>query len=174
MPRKYEQDAVEECKTLYLRYNGQQHDKIAEQMNRRWAGFKAERVAAWAKKYQWDLLLTKKLEAELERAGWTTAQKLYRDIEHIRALLKAQVEAHGALDAEVVKLYRDYCALSINALARLEAERGGLETFIAVWEWLSKTVPEISPKAGRELVAISPEIYTRAQEFFSASKETDG
>jgi len=173
MPLKYQQDCVDECKVFYLRYNGQHHEKIADEMNRRWAGFNVGRIAAWAKKYQWDLLLTKKLEAELERSGWTQAQKLYRDIEHSREMLKNRVEAHGATDDDALKLYRDFCSLSINALARLEAERGGLEVFISVWEWLAKTVPDISPKAARELVAISPEIYQRAQSFFNATKETD-
>lgn len=39
MPRKYTDEAVEACFQLYLRFHGQQHDKIEEQMRKAgWVG----------------------------------------------------------------------------------------------------------------------------------------
>lgn len=173
MARKYQQDCIDECKVLYVRYNGQHHAKIAEQMNKRWAGFNEGRIAAWAKQYRWDELITKKLEAELEQAGWSNAQRAYQRIRRVIDALASGLEASNYTDTDTLKTYRDFCSLEINALARLDAERGSLEAFVAHWEWQLKIISEISPRAGKELVAISEEILQRAQDYFSGKSAAE-
>ncbi|HYE75224.1 MAG TPA: hypothetical protein VEF04_17915 [Blastocatellia bacterium] len=170
MPRKYEQDCVEECKKLYLRYNGQHHETIAKELSKRWAKFPADRVGAWAKKYGWDKLLLQRAEAELERVGWTNAQRAYNRVKKVVDRLEKKVESFDETDkedVELLKLFHNYCSLEISALQRLDAERGSLEAFVAHWEWQMNIVAEISPRAAKELVAISEEILARAQDYFS-------
>lgn len=167
--RKYDKDAVEECKNLYLMHNGQNLEAIAQAMNKRWAGFSVASVRNWSKKYSWDEAVKARIAADLERAGWSSAQRLYQEIEFVRTAVYKKIEAHGVTDPDFLKTHSQYAALSVQALSRLEAERGQLESFVAFWEWLCSVAGEISPKFSRELITASRDVLARAQTFYAGS-----
>lgn len=173
MPRKYTNEAVETCFRLYLLYNGQQHDRIEAEMRK--AGFSnwskqnlytrgkdANLKVGWIERYGWEHALRLKLSAS-ETAAATSAETLFLEIEATRKRIKGALDAGGVLERDLVYQHRDFCKLSIDALARLEAARDNLSNFVAFWERLCAWLPEISPAVTRELLAVAEEVLAKAQ-----------
>ena len=112
MPVKYTQDAVERCKELYLKYNGQNYKLIEQEMRLkypRWTKSVLCSVKAtkgrnaklgWPDKYGWDKLLKQQLEIELEKGGLTHAARLHRSIVQKREQIDEKLKAFGVQDAD--------------------------------------------------------------------------
>ena len=101
---------------------------------------------------------------------------MHRDIRQVRDRIQAKLDTFGYDDDELLKQARDFAALELQALSRLELERGSYEGFVEFWEWLCSNVAEVSPKAARELIAVSEDIQARAKRFYGVGKpkeETD-
>ncbi|MET0646392.1 MAG: hypothetical protein ABW208_07200 [Pyrinomonadaceae bacterium] len=173
MPKKYTDEAVESCFKLYLRFHGQQHDKIEEEMRKAgWVGWSKQNLytrgkdknlkVGWIERYGWEHALKLKLSTSDKAAG-TSAEVLFLEIEATRKRIKETLDAGGVLERDLVYQHRDFCKLSIDALARLEAARDNLSNFVAFWERLCAWLPEISPAATRELLAVAEEVLAKAQ-----------
>ncbi len=173
MPRKYDDQAVHRCFDLYLRFNGQQHARLEAEMRRVYPGWSVQNLytrgtganlkVGWIEKYGWADALKLKL-ATTGKAAATSAEKLFLEIEATRERIKAALDAQGAsADRDLVYQHRDYCKLSIDALTRLEAAGDNFDGFVAMWERLCAWLPEISPAATRELLAVSEEVLSKAQ-----------
>ncbi len=178
MPRKYDDDAVQLCLGLYLKFAGQQHERIEAEMRKTYPGWSVQNLytrglgtnhkQGWVDKYGWDEVLKLKL-ATNGKAAATSAEKLFLEIEAQRERLKVALEAQGAnADRDLVYQHRDYCTLSINALSRLEAAGDNFAGFVAMWERLCAWLPSISPAATRELLAVAEEVLRMAQNEFKS------
>src|SRR5437763_5061867 len=172
MPRAYPPEATEDCFQLYLRYNGGQHDRIEQEMRRKWPmwskqnlytrGQGANQKIGWIEKYGWERGLKLKLATNGEAAA-TSAEALYLEIESTRKRIKAALDAADVTDRDLIYQHRDFCKLSVDALARLEAARDNLDGFVAFWERLLTWLPEISKEAALALLAVNDEILARAE-----------
>lgn len=173
MPRTYSTEAVEEALHLFLKYNGQQHDRIEAEMRRQWPGWSKQNLytrgkgdnlkVGWIEKYGWDAALKQKLSLASEQTALNADEVLVRDIEQIRQRIKAQLDALGTkVDRDLVYQFRDYCKLGLDARTKLEASRDTFGGFASFWERLLDWLPEISERAARELLKVSDSILEKA------------
>jgi hypothetical protein len=184
MPVTYSSEAVEECRKLYLKYNGQNYALIEKEMRRRWPKWsksllisvkKTKQRAAkpgWPDKYGWDALLEKKLEIEIEKGGLTRAERLYQAIRNRRELLEGELESDPT-DDKLLQRHNSYCALEERVLSRLDLERGSYEGFVEFYEWLCSNVAEESTATARGLLEISEAIRERAKRFYGVGKQRE-
>ncbi|HZT60993.1 MAG TPA: hypothetical protein VFA21_20480 [Pyrinomonadaceae bacterium] len=172
MPHRYSTEAIEHCLSLYLRFNGQSHDLIEAEMRKTWPGWSRQNLCTrgkgknlklgWIERYGWEEALRQKIASSGRRAS-TSAEALYNEIEQVRQRIKAQLDAVGSVDRDLVYQHRDYCKLSIDAMARLEAARDNLVGFVAFWENLLEWLPAISMQAAHELLTVSEKVIERAR-----------
>lgn len=169
MPKRYDIEAVTECEKLYLRFNGQQHDRIEHEMRRKWPGWSKQNLysrgdkVGWIEKYGWESALKQKIAASSEQGALSFDEQLIRDIDHVRQRVKAQLDALGTkVDRDLVYQFRDFCKLIIDARTKLQARSDTLGGFVAFWERLLDWLPDISEKAARELLSVAEQILERA------------
>lgn len=185
MPRFYTPEAVEACFQFYLRFNGQQHDRIETEMRRTWPGWSKQNLYSrgnkigWIEKYGWEAALKQKLAISTEQGTLTADEELIRDVEQIRKRVKAQLDARGAqggrLDRDLVWQFRDFCKLVIEARTKLQGKSDTLGGFVTFWERLLDWLPEIDARAARELLKVSDAVLERAAaEYGEESPATDG
>lgn len=179
MPAHYGPDAIDYCLRLYLKYNGQQHKKIEQEMRKAgWEGWSATNLhnkgrgkklrLGWIEKYRWDHALEVHLAQKVTAtATLNNAEKLVREVENIRELLYKEIYAHGAVvERERLQLHRDYCNLSIAALTKVESARDTLGAWVNFWERLQEWAVDIDAKFGRYLIKHSDAVIARAEAEF--------
>lgn len=170
MPTSYNEEAVEYCFRLYLRFNGQQHDRIEQEMRRAgWETWSKQNLysrggkTGWVDKFGWDKALEQKIATASKTAALTSAEELVGEIEEVRKRIKAALDARGAVvDKDLIYQHARYCTLSIEAQLKLEATRDTLGGFVAFWERLLDWLPEMSERAARELLKVADRILERA------------
>ena len=183
MPRQYAPEAIDHCLKLYLKYNGQQHKKIEQEMRKAgWAGWNANYLytrgkgrhqkLGWVEKYGWEKALQLHLANKVTgAAALNSAEKLVREIEYVRELLYTEIKAQGGnLEKEKLQLHRDYSNLSIAALTKVEAARDTLGAWVNFWERLQDWVLDIDAKAARYLQKYSEPLIARAKLEFGESE----
>ena len=81
MPASYNEEAVEHCFRLYLRFNGQQHDRIEQEMRRAgWESWTKQNLysrgdkVGWIDKFGWKKALEQKIESASKTAALTSAE----------------------------------------------------------------------------------------------------
>lgn len=176
MPRTYSDEAIARCAELYLKYHGQQLDRLELEMRKEWPGWSKQNLhtrgkgkhekIGWIDKFGWKAALDLKVSTSARQAA-TSAEKLFLEIEQTRERLKAALDAQGHSDRDLVYQHRDYCKLSIDALARLESAGDNLAGFVAMWERLTRLLPEISRAATRELLSVADQVLARAKVEYS-------
>jgi hypothetical protein len=179
MPTSYNEEAVEHCFRLYLRFNGQQHDRIEQEMRRAgWATWSKQNLysrgekVGWVEKFGWKSALEQKIATSSKTAALTSAQELVGEIEEVRKRVKAALDARGAnVDKDLIYQHARYCALSIEAQLKLEATRDTLGGFVTFWERLLDWLPEISERAARELLKAADAILERAAAEYGEKKD---
>ena len=182
MGKRYSEEAVQRCLELYLHFNGGHFDRIEAEMRKEWPGWSRSNLhdkgkgrnlrPGWVTLYNWKYALKMKLATSAEGAS-TSAEVLFLEIEMVRRRLGKELETKGArAPKDMVYQHRDYCKLSIDALARLEAARDNLAGFGKFWEQLLTWLPSISEKALRELLKSSEQVIERAKlEYASISDD---
>jgi hypothetical protein len=178
---RYTNEAVQRCYELYLQFNGGQHERIETEMRKEYPGWSKSNLydkgkpdskkfrPGWPKLYNWKDALALKVATSGESAA-TSAELLFLEIEIVRRRLAKEMATKGAqADKDLVYQHRDYCKLSIDALARLEAARDNLAGFAKLWQDLLKWLPSISEKANRELLKVSDQIIERARLEYASS-----
>lgn len=179
MGTRYSNEAVQRCQELYLLHNGGNYDRIELEMRKEWPGWSKGNLynkgtgknlrPGWVTLYGWKDLLKLKASTSSEGAA-TSAELLFLEIETARRRLSKQLQALGAeADKDLVYQYRDFCKLSIDALARLEAARDNLAGFAKFWKDLLSWLPGISEKAQRELLKVSEPVIERARLEYASS-----
>jgi hypothetical protein len=176
MPRTYNDEAIEKCAKLYLKFHGQQHERIEAEMRKVWPGWSKQNLytrgkganlkVGWIEKFGWEEALRLKV-ATTARQVSTSAETLFLEIEGVRERLKAALDAQGGTDRDLVYQHRDYCKLSIDAMARLDAGGDNLNSFVAMWERVMTWLPEISLSATHALLEVAEAVLERAKVEFA-------
>src|SRR5205085_19523 len=101
MPKSYPDEAREQCLRLFLKFNGQQHERIEREMRKAgWVGWSKQNLysrgdkVGWIEKYGFDAALKLKLAAS-ETQALTRAEELFLEIEQGRKRLKERLDADG-------------------------------------------------------------------------------
>jgi hypothetical protein len=176
MGARYSPEAVQRCLELYLQFNGGQHDRIEVEMRKEWPGWSKSnlydkgkgknRKDGWISLYGWKHALEMRLAMSSEGAA-TSAELLFLEIETVRRRLAKEMAAKGAkADKDLVYQHRDYCKLSIDALARLEAARDNLAGFAKFWNDLLQA-PALPKVAMQVLVKYSEAIMGWARDKYA-------
>lgn len=179
MPRSYPPEAIEKCQTLYLRHNGQSHDRIEKEMRRTYPGWSKQNLYSrgdkigWIEKYGWDQALKEKIALASGNQAKTAEESLFIEIEQIRKRLHHKVHVEGCSDRDVVYQHLAYCRLGIEALAKLKGAGNTFESFVAFWEWLLDLLPDISDRAARELLTVADEVLEKARSKYGEQEEAD-
>ncbi len=182
MAQQYGPEAIETCLRLYLKFNGQQHERIEQEMRR--AGYPGWRrqylytrgqgeheKVGWIEKFGWEKALALYL-ARKPTATLNNAEQLVREIEEVRGYLAVEIKAAGGkVDKERLQLHRDYCNLSIGALTKVEGARDTLAAWVNFWEQLLDWMPDIDLDTAKKLVKFSPQIIARAEEKFGETQD---
>lgn len=173
MPASYNEEAVQECKRLYLLFNGQQHDRIQAEMRKRWPSWSKQNLytrgkgsnfkEGWIDKFGWDKALALSLAQAAERGTFSADEKLVRSIEKVLAKVEASIDAKGAaVERDLVYQFTNLAKLLIEARTKLDARRDTLGGFVTFWERLLDWLPEMNERAARELLKVAEQILERA------------
>lgn len=173
--RRYDQQAINQAFQLYLKFNGQRHDRIEEEMRADWPGWSKQRLygrSGWIQKYAWDAALAIKISADKD-AALNSADRLVKEIETVRARLYKQLNDDGVFDGETVKAHKEYAKLSIDALIKIKEARDTLGAFAAMWERLMSWLPDYSNDALEALLQVEEDILTRAAKELGTEEGSD-
>ncbi len=169
MPKSYPDEAREACLKLYLKFNGQQHDRIEREMRKAgWIGWSKQNLysrgdkVGWIEKYGFEAALKLKLDTS-ETQAHTKAEELFLEIEQGRKRLKARLDADGWQTRDLVYQYQAQCRLSIEMHSKLNAMAGTYTGFAEFWEKLLDWLTEIDAPAAKALLRVADEILARAQ-----------
>lgn len=180
MPRTYPAEAIEGALHLFLKYNGQQHDRIEAEMRKRWPGWSKQNLYSrgekigWIDKYGWEEALKLHLATRPETA-LTSAERIFNETEEIRKRIYEEIKTLGAkADRDLIYQHRDYVKLSIDALSKLNGVGHTLEGFVAFWERLLDWLPELSEKALSELLKVADQVIEKATAVYGNQEETTG
>jgi hypothetical protein len=179
MPRSYTSEAIEKCLQLYLKYNGQQHDRIEQEMRRAgWRSWSKQNLYSrgekigWVEKYGWEQALKEKIALASQTKAKTAEEALFIEIEQVRKRLHLKIQ-EGSVDRDVIYQHLAYCRQSVTALASLKGAGNTFESFVAFWEWLLDLLPDISELAARELLAVADEVLEKARSKYGEQEEAD-
>ncbi|HEV7377764.1 MAG TPA: hypothetical protein VGN95_23815 [Pyrinomonadaceae bacterium] len=176
MPSSYPDEAIQDCQRLYLKFNGQQHDRIQAEMRKTWPGWSKQNLytrgkgpnqkIGWIDKYGFEEAL--RLHLALRPTGAQgAAEKIFTEIEAIRKTLFEKVKTLGPkAERDLIYQHRDYTKLSIEALSKLNGAGDTFEGFVAFWERLLDLLTEIEPKAATELLKVSDAVIEKAKEVY--------
>lgn len=179
MPRSYPSEAVEFCFELYLRFNGQNHERIERDMRKRFPAWSRQNLYSrgnkigWIEKYGWDAALKDKLANASRTKATSEAQSLYNEIVDTRKAVKRKIDADSNFDRDLIYQHQRYCQLSIAALSRLEDTDASMSGFVAFWERLLDWLPDINQRAARELLAVADDVMERARIEFGGDEDAD-
>lgn len=179
---QYGPEAIEKCLTLYLRFNGQQHERIEQEMRKagyaNWQrqylytrGHGQHEKIGWIEKYGWEKALELHL-AQKPTAALNSAQQLVIETDTIRKMLYDRVRAQGAaFDKETLQFHRDYSRLAIEALTKIAEAKDTLGAWVNFWERLLGWMPDIDLPAAKLLVKHSAAIIEKAEEEFGETED---
>lgn len=170
MGRRYEEKAIRKAEGLYLKYNGQNFDAIEAEMRVEYPGWSRQNLfdrrdgdkekVGWINKYGWQYALELKTQVSAKRQ-LSGAEALYLSIRTQRERVEKIMES-GPPEKEDVWAHQKYCALEIDALAKLRDARNRLEDFSEFWETLLMWLAGISRHAHRELLIVAEQVTERA------------
>jgi hypothetical protein len=178
MPRKYDHQCVEDAKRLYMKYSGQNFGKIETEMRRKWPGWQKQNLIGrgadkpgWIEKYGWEAALKLKLQAD-QLTTLSAAQRLAQEIENMRMALYEKASADPT-DKDFVAGHRNYAALSIQALERIDAARHTLDGFVEFYEAFCDWAGDLDETDGaihaQWIVNQSPVIIARAKKIYGTA-----
>jgi hypothetical protein len=182
MPRSYTDEAIADCQRLYLKFNGQQHDRIEAEMRKTWPGWSRQNLytrgkgpkqkIGWIDKFGWEKALQLHLTTRVEKLP--ACEQIFREIDEIRKKIFTQIKVLGAkAERDLIYQHRDYTKLSIDALNKIGAGQT-LDSFVAMWERLLDWLPLISPKALAELLKVDNVILEKAALEYGDEEERVG
>lgn len=181
MAARYDDEAIQKCLRLYLKFNGQQHDRIEQEMRKVYPGWQrnylytrgqgSNQKIGWIDKFGWEKALALHL-AQKPTAALNSAQQLVTEIEQVRKQLYERIRAQGPnADKELLQFHRDYSRLSIEALTKVAEAKDTLGAFVVFWEKLLDWMPDIDFKTAKGLIRFSPEILAKAEAEFGETEE---
>lgn len=178
MPTKYDQEAIELCRKLYLKYGGKNYDAIEREMQTVFPGWKKQNLfnrgrganerMGWIDRYGYDKSLKIHLEKLTESVN-DDEQDLYLGIKTVRKDLQKKVVGATPSRDELYQ-YRDFCKLEIEARRNLDLSRDNLETFVAGYEKLVTWLSEIDKEAAKFLIKHGEKLAERAQAHYGKAE----
>ena len=179
MPKTYGPEVVSHCFDLYIRFNGQNHDRIQNLMRKKWPSWSKQNLysragkVGWIEEYGWERSLKERLAQAGERVA-TAEQSLFIEIEQIRKKLHERIHSGAQVDRDLVYQHLAYCRLSVSALAKLKGAGLTFDSFVAFWEALLDWLPDISDGAARALLEAADEVLEKARSTYGEQGEEDG
>lgn len=178
MPRKYDQQCLDDAKRLYIKHSGQNFVQIEKEMRRKWPGWQKQNLIGrgpdkpgWIEKYGWEAALRLKLQAD-QLTTLSSAQRLAQEIENMRVALYEKASTDPT-DKDFVNGHRAYSDLSIKALERIDAARHTLEGFVEFFEAFCGWAGELDETDGAEhaqwIVNQTPAIIARAKKIYGTA-----
>jgi hypothetical protein len=172
MPRAYSPEAIAEAQRLYLLFNGKQHDRIEQEMRKKWPGWSKQNLhtrgsgrdqkIGWIDKYGFDEALRIHLATRPEGLR-TSAEQAFHEIEEIRKRLYEEIKTLGAnASSDLVYQHRDYSKLFMEAETKLHGANNTLANFVAMWERLLEWLPAFSEAALGELLKVADKVLEKA------------
>ena len=178
MPKKYDQQAIDKCRALYLKFGGKHFEKLEREMRRIYPGWSKQNLTGkgkdspgWIELYGWDKALELHLKSQ-QMSGLNAAQKLAMEIEFMREQLYTKASGDPT-DKDLVNAHRDYCKLHIDALVRIESARHSFDGFVDFWERLLDWLPDVSVEALNELIKVAETILEKARAAYGVTETTD-
>lgn len=184
MGKRYSNEAIEYCRTLYHKYGGRSHDLIEAEMHKAgWPGWRRNTLYdkgkgeherfGWITKHGFERTLKIYVETLAERVN-NDEQDLYIGIRRVRQALQKAVDAGTATKDEVYQ-YRDFCKLEIDARKNLDLSRDNLETFVSGFEKLVIWLEGLDPAAAKVLVKHGEKLADMAAAHYGKTEaEHDG
>lgn len=171
MPRAYSEEAREYCFKLYLKYNGQQHERVEEEMRRKgWVGWSRQNLytrgkgknlkVGWIERFGWEKALALKIEADARRAAG--GDSLLADVQKRRARLSERLDREGEENRDLVYQHLKYAELEASLTSRAGAGRDDLQSFVVAWERLLEWAAKW-PRLLTALVEFSEQVMERAK-----------
>lgn len=181
MAARYDEEAIQKCFRLFLKFNGQRHEQIEQEMRKVYPGWRRSYLytrgqgkhqkLGWIDKFGWEKSLALHI-AQKPTAALNSAQQLVNEIEEVRKQLHVRIKTQGPnVEKELLQLHRDYSRLSIEALTKVEAARDTLSGFVSFWERLLDWLPDIDYRTAKGLVKFSKQILDKAEEEFGESEQ---
>lgn len=181
MPKQYPQEAVELCRSLYVKYGGSSHDLVESEMQKAgYVGWKKKNLYdsgsgknarhGWITKWGFEESHRLHLEKLTEKVN-DDEQDLYIGIKTIRKRL--QIEAMGKnADTAIRREYREYCKLEIEARRNLDLSRDNLETFVAGYEKLLMWISELDTETAKRVLKLGDRLIDMAQAHYGKNTES--
>ena len=163
MAQRYDQEAIEICRKLYIQHGGKNHDAIETAMRKAgYEGWKKQNLfnrgagsdarLGWIERYGFEKSNRDYLKAQVEDQATDEVQKLYQAIKKVRETLQTKMTG-GHSSRDEMFSFRDFCKLEMDALNKLNLSRDNYETFVAVWEKILSWLTELAPAAAISLIA---------------------
>ena len=181
MPKQYEQEAIELCRTLYCKYGGRNYDRIEEEMvEAGYVGWSKQLLftkgrgrnfrEGWIERYGFDKSQAEYLKTQIEGVV-DDPSKLYLEIKAVREKLGEKVK-NGNGSRDEIFAHRDYCKLEIEARKWLDLAKDNYEVFVLVWEKILAWLPELSEPATLELLAVAELLLERARREYGEKEQS--
>lgn len=182
MAATYSQEAIDMCRSLYLKYGGKNYDAIEREMQKAYPGWRKQNLVdkgrggrareGWVNRYGFDKSLELYLKIQTE-AVLNDSQKLYLGVKQTREALQEKVVGKTASKDDLYA-YRDFVKLEMEAKRELDLGRANFETFVDAWEKQLSWLPEfVSPSSLGELISSSEKLLERARLEYGESEGED-
>lgn len=178
---QYSHDAVDLCRTLYLKYGGKNYAAIEREMRKTYPGWGLKNLCdsgkgknarlGWITRYGFDNSLKLHLQ-KLTEAVNDDEQDLYVGIKTVRKAMQEKVIGKTPTKDELYQ-YRDFCNLEVVARKNLDLSRDNLETFVAGYEKLVTWLSEIDKAAAKLLIKHGDKLADLAQAHYGNSEEVN-
>jgi hypothetical protein len=169
-------DQLQAAFELYLKYNGENHERIEREMRAlgyhkfsrkvltdRGSGNRFRR--GWISLYGWQ----KALEFKLAFTGTiavTSAESLLFEVEIIRKQLFHELQSVGVIDVDLLKQHERYSARSAQILASLEDARDNYANFVFFLRHLLNAATTISPALAKAICGAEDALIEWAEREF--------
>ena len=169
-------DQIQAAFDLYLKYNGESHDRIEREM--RGLGYRTFSQhqltdhgtgkgfrKGWISRYGWQ----KSLEFKLAYTGTiaiTSAESLLFEVEFLRKRLFHELQGSETVDIELLKQHERYSARSAQILASLEDARDNYANFVFFLRHLLTAATAISPELAKAICSAENALIEWAEREF--------
>lgn len=184
MGKQLNEEMVKDCLALYLKYGGERHDLIEQDMHRLgWSSFKKGMLgdrgngenyrAGLVNKFRWDLVLKKHLiDLATNTVAATSAEKLLVEAEFIRDAAFQEIKTLGVrASKDLIYQHNLYSQNCIKILDKLDAARDNYANFVFFLKHLLSAAPTISPSLTRELCDAEDALLDWAERQFVVEDE---
>lgn len=179
MPTQYDQETIEFCRSLYLKYGGKNHDAVEREMQKEFPGWRKQNLIdrgtgkdarlGWINKHGFDNSLKIYLQKLTESVN-DDEQDLYLGIKATRKTMQAKIAGKNPSKDEIYQ-YRDFCKLEIEARRNLDLSRDNLETFVSGYEKLVNWLSEIDKAAAKLLIKHGEKLSELASAHYGKQQE---